>query len=227
MTTEATKTAAGFSVEPMRILLRDVPRAAYEMIRAAGANRHVRMTYHKGTLELMSPKYVHEKNKNRLAMLVRAVAKALGLAYDDAGSTTLWIPGQGEMEGSGREADTSFYLGDHADHLGEKEDIDLSIDPPPDLGIEVDSTVKSPWKLAVYAELGVPEVWRFDLGAGTLWFGRLQADGTYLPIDRSEALPMLPRAWVLDVVSRNPELSASGWEARLDAWVRDELVGGR
>jgi Uma2 family endonuclease len=223
-TTEVTKTSAKSTVEPIRIFLCDVPRAIYEMIRDADANPHIRMTYHNGTLELMSPKYVHEKNKNLLTALVVAVAKAFGLRYANAGSTSLWIPGRGEKEGSGREADTSFYLASLDRLRGDQEDINLAIDPPPDLAIEVDNTTRSEWRLPVYAALGVPEVWCYDVGAGTLWFGRLRADGTYAPIERSEALPMLARAWALDVLSRCRGLFDSDWEQVLDERIRDELA---
>ena len=41
-------------------------------------------------------------------------------------------------------------------------DVDLSIDPPPDLALEVDVTRSCLNRLEIYAALGVAEVWRFD-----------------------------------------------------------------
>ena len=43
-----------------------------------------------------------------------------------------------------------------------KDKIDLRRDPPPDLVIEVDWTHSSLDRLAIFAALLVPEVWRFD-----------------------------------------------------------------
>lgn len=40
--------------------------------------------------------------------------------------------------------------------------IDLTLDPPPDLAIEVDVTSKT--GLDAYRALGVPELWRFEDG---------------------------------------------------------------
>jgi Uma2 family endonuclease len=40
--------------------------------------------------------------------------------------------------------------------------IDLTVDPPPDLVIEIDITSPSLDKFPLYAVIGVPEVWRYD-----------------------------------------------------------------
>ena len=42
-----------------RVVLRNVPWDLYECLGGDDANRHVRMSYYKGTLELMSPRYRH------------------------------------------------------------------------------------------------------------------------------------------------------------------------
>jgi Uma2 family endonuclease len=209
---------------PAGIVLRDVPWAAYNALRDARANDHVRMTYLDGTLELMSPEFVHEIGAGRLEILVRAVAKAFGIVYQGARTTTFRRKGLGRMKGQGREADTSFYFAERAEAIARKATIDLSIDPPPDLAIEVDNTASSHWKLPVFARLGVPEVWRYDVAVGSLWFGRLQGDRSYLAIERSDALPMLTREWVLSAVMRGRDLVDSRWEASLDKWILQELI---
>ncbi len=61
----------------------------------------------------------------------------------------------------GKEADECFYIQNEALMRG-KLKIDLKVDPPPDLAIEIDTTNSSIDKMAVYAELRVPEVWRFE-----------------------------------------------------------------
>ncbi len=42
-----------------------------------------------------------------------------------------------------------------------RDEVDLTIDPPPDLAIEVDITSWTIDRLSIYAALGVPEVWRW------------------------------------------------------------------
>jgi Uma2 family endonuclease len=222
--TMATTPKSITAAEPMRIVLRDVPWATYRTLRDTPANGPIRMTYLDGTLELMSPEFLHEKGAERIGFLVRAVARAFGVTYQSAGSTTLRRRRRSPLKGHAREADASFYFGANAEQVASKDEIDLSVDPPPDLAIEVDHTARSQWKLPVYARLRVPEVWRYDADAVTLWFGRLRPDRTYEPIERSLALPMLSRAWALDVVNRGVGLTDSRYEALLEGWVRDELV---
>lgn len=207
------------SEAPTRIVLRDVPWAAYDALRDASANKHVRMTYLDGTLELMSPEYVHEMGGQRLTMLVRAVARAFAIPALGVGSTTFRRP----LEGAGFEADTAFYFGAHAAHVVQKQTIDLGVDPPPDLAIEVDNSVNTRWKLRVYARLLVPEVWRHDVQAGSLWFGNLGARRTYEPLERSIALPMLSPPSVLEVLRRGEVLLDEPYAELLEAWIRDEL----
>lgn len=215
------------AAEPMRIILRHVPWAAYRLLRDASANDGIRMTYLDGTLELMSPEFAHEKGAGRISMVVRAVARAFGVTYQSAGSTTFRRRRRRPLKGHGREADASFSFGANAEQVAAKSGIDLTVDPPPDLAIEVDHTARSRWKLAVYARLRVPEVWRHDIDAKTLRFERLGADREYRPTDTSVALPMVARAWVLDVVNRGEGLTDSRYEALLEGWVRDELAPPR
>ena len=61
----------------------------------------------------------------------------------------------------GLEADQSYYL-INAPKVRGKREVDLVIDPPPDLAIEVENTASSVHQLGIYAALGIPEVWRFD-----------------------------------------------------------------
>jgi Uma2 family endonuclease len=219
----ATSSKGVTAAEPMRIVLRGVRWAAYRSLRDAPANDHLRMTYLNGTLELMSPEFVHEKGADRLSLLVRAVAKAFALTYQSTGSTTFRRRRGQPLKGHGGEADASFYFGAAAEQVAPKKAIDLTVDPPPDLAIEVDNTVKSRLKLSVYARLRVPEVWRYDIDAATLWFGRLRVDATYEVIERSLALPMISRDWALDVLNRGEGLTDSRFESLLEAWIRDKL----
>ena len=119
----------------------------------------------------------------------------------------------------GKEADTSFYIA-HEEMIRDKDEIDLAVDPPPDLAIEVDNLANSLGKLPIYAALRVPEVWRYDARAGVVWFGRLQHDGTYTSLERSECLPMMTPARVLEALALCQGLPESRWGRRLQEWIR-------
>jgi Uma2 family endonuclease len=68
-----------------------------------------------------------------------------------------------------------------------KQKIDLTIDPPPDLVIEIDVTSKT--QLDAYLALAVPEVWRYE--DDKLYINILQ-NGKYIESEVSPNFPNLP-----------------------------------
>jgi len=198
-----------------RIVLRNVPWKAYAEFRDDDANQQVRMSYYKGTLELMSPRYRHEKHNRRLGHLIWEIVVALDLPCACAGSTTFRREEEG---GAGKEPDTCFYIANEP-LIRDKDEIDLAIDPPPDQAIEVDDLSDSKGKLPIYAALRVPEVWRYDAKAGVLWFGRLGDDGTYTAVERSVCLPMLTPERVLEALSLCRGIPESRWGRLLREWI--------
>ena len=145
--------------------------------------------------------------------VVEATTEELGLEIYSLGSTT-WSR---EDLKRGLEPDECYYIQSEARVRG-KTRIDLTIDPPPDLAIEIDITSPSLDRLSIYASLGVPEVWRFD---GTqLWIYVLQPDG-YGIQDRSTVLPVLDRTKLLDILGRRTQLGENALIRELRRWVRD------
>ena len=51
-------------------------------------------------------------------------------------------------------------------------DLDLHVDPPPDIAIESDLTSSSLDRFAIYAGLGVPELWRISNQYVQVWLLR-------------------------------------------------------
>jgi Uma2 family endonuclease len=92
----------------------------------------------------------------------------------------------GEMY-KGNEPDACFYV-QNAYRIGNRLQLDFATDPPPDIAIEVDVHHDSRNKLDIYAALAVPEVWRFDGDALTIYL--LEQD-RYTESGSSLALPML------------------------------------
>jgi Uma2 family endonuclease len=87
----------------------------------------------------------------------------------------------------GLESDECYYIQNEARVRG-KDEIDLTVDPPPDLAIEIQITHQAVDRLALYAGLGVPEVWHFRRE-------RVRAlkleGGAYVPTEFSLAFPSL------------------------------------
>jgi Uma2 family endonuclease len=196
--------------------LTGVPYDTYVQLRDARGNRHLRMAYHDGVLEIMSPEFRHEKGGWRLGLLVFAYAAAFEVACEAAGATTFRKGLPGQLKGKGKEPDASFYLGDAAVLVKDRDVLDLAVDPPPSLWVEVDNRARSAANLPLYAALGVPEVWRFRPRARRLWFGRLDG-ASYAALDVSIVLPGLTPRLVLGLLAEAESRGMSAW----DRWLRD------
>ena len=110
------------------------------------------------------------------------ISKELRQHLESIRSATL----MNEKVKKGTEADDCFYI-QHASQVIGK-DIDLDIDPPPDLAIEVDITSPSLKKFPIYAALGVPELWRYKRGQ-TIFYQLV--DNEYEETSHSLAFPFL------------------------------------
>lgn len=95
-----------------------------------------RMTYDGGVLELMSPRRQHEGIGRLLGRMVETFTEVRGIEIQSVASTTFK---RKDLE-KGFEADESYYI-KHAELIRPKEEVDLLIDPPPDLVIEVEITL--------------------------------------------------------------------------------------
>ena len=139
-----------------RTLFRELDWQAFEeVLRDLGEKRNTRIAYATGTLEIRMPSPEHERVKVLLAHLLVVLLDALGWDWESLGSTTFKHP----ASNVGIEPDDCFYIQNCAAILG-KHRLDLSIDPPPDLAIEVDLTSKT--RLSAYTTLRVPEIWRYQ-----------------------------------------------------------------
>lgn len=131
----------------------------------------------------MTHSYKHETIKAVFAAIIMTLAKGMKMRYIGAGSTTFK---QAEAL-KGVEPDDCYYFANVAKVRG-KQDLDLGVDPPPDLVIEIDITNPSLNKLPIYASMRVKELWRYD--GSEVTFYRL-ADDTFVSMERSEVFPKL------------------------------------
>ena len=97
----------------------------------------------------------HEHRAALLARLAVAWTEERGLPIKSGQSTTF----RRRDVKRGLEPDACYWVAN--EHLvRDKEQLDLSVDPPPNLVIEVDVTHSSLPRMPIYAALGMPEVWR-------------------------------------------------------------------
>ena len=140
------------------IVLHNLDWETYERIMAAHSDASApRFTYDQGDLEIMSPSPEHERLKEIATLLVNVWAEELGIDVIALGSATF----RREDLRRGFEPDSCFYI-QSVEKIRGKTRLDLATCPPPDLLIEIDVTSPSINKLAIYAQVGAPEVWRYD-----------------------------------------------------------------
>src|SRR5438045_4955835 len=150
--------ATVLSTPNQRVVMDDISWETYEQLLADFAESSgYRLSYDGGTLEIMSPLEEHEESNRTLNLLVEAVAEEREIEIRNLGSTTF----KRQDLGKGFEADSCFYI-QNFERVRGKRRIDLLTDPPPDLVIEIDVTSPSLPKLPIFAQLGIPEVWRYD-----------------------------------------------------------------
>lgn len=166
-----------------RLLLHDVSWSEFEAILAElGEHRAARLAYNQGSLEMRMPLPEHEVNKELIGDMVKILLEELEIDCECFGSTTF----KRETKKSGVEPDQCFYIQNHQEMRGKRR-VDLTVDPPPDLAIEIDVTSKT--QLDAYEALQVPELWRYE--NNQLQINVLE-DGKYVNCPSSRIFPGLP-----------------------------------
>ncbi len=198
-----------------RVVLHNVSWETYERLLTEHINRSSpRFTFDHGELEIVTLSAEHERYDRRIADLVGILADETDVEVEDLGSTTFK---RQELE-RGFEPDSCFYVGDVERVLG-KDRIDLAVDPPPDLVVEVDITSPSISKLPILAEFGVVEVWRFD--GERLLILRLRR-GIYEQVDASEVSPDVAAQSVSQLLANGKSLDRTGWLRLAHTWARTQ-----
>ena len=203
------------------VVLPEVSWELYCQLRDAEGNDHVRMTYLDGELTLMSPALRHDEPAILLTQVVRALATVEGREIRSVGTTTLRRAEAKGGPAAGKEPDAAFYLDADELRMRGRKDLDLEVDPPPTLAIEVDSSRDSTSSLSIYARLGVPEVWRHSTSTRTTWIGRLDGN-VYWPVERSVAFPRLTPDLIRQALDRLEvgDLGEIAWFEWLKGWAR-------
>jgi Uma2 family endonuclease len=218
----ATAAQASATLDPTegRIVVPGVDWGHYEKMLQIVGDRRIHVTYDEGTMEVRMPSQRHEQAAQLLGFFIPQLADELGVDFEPLGMTTWKRP---DME-KGLESDQSYYIL-HEAIVRERVELDLEVDSPPDLAIEVDITSSSMDRMGIYAELRVPEVWRYDGRSLTMY--QLQADGRYQPCPTSLSFPGLRPADVERFLELGRTTAKRQWARDIRAWVRDELIPRR
>jgi Uma2 family endonuclease len=206
------------SVPPgQHIILRDISWAEFERILVElGDRRSTKIAYQHGILELMTPLPEHETGKVIIGDFIKALLEELDLEFCSLGSTTFQHP----LLDRGIEPDDCFYIKNEALIRG-KLRLDLTIDPPPDLLLEIDITSRT--HPDIYAALGVPELWRFD-DKGQLQINLLEA-GKYIQSDFSPTFPNLDLVTILpDYLAQSRRQGRNQTMKEFRRWIRANAI---
>jgi Uma2 family endonuclease len=170
-----------------RVRLSMVPWETYVSFTDGLGPSHVRVTYDRGEMEIMTVSSEHERAKTLLARLIESLTEELNIDIAGAGSMTF----RREDLQRALEGDECYWIANEAKIRG-RVDIDVAVDPPPDLMVEVEISRSLLSRMSLLASLGVPEVWRWD--GEVLRVAVLSPAGVYEETDRSKAFPFLPLA---------------------------------
>jgi Uma2 family endonuclease len=204
-----------------RIIIPNLSWEEYVTINDAIVERpNIRMFYCDGRLTILTESRKHSWHAERLGELVAELAKGLKMTREDAGSATF----RRRAKKGGVEGDKTFYFGEHAARMKGPQDIDLNVQPPPDLAIEVEVSHSADDAVITWGRLGVTEVWRFDPIAMDCSFWSRRTDSTYDRIERGLAFPMLTPEDVIEQMRLAAELGAGEWYSRLGGWVRKVII---
>src|SRR5215475_13810581 len=154
-----------------------------ELLDQVGEAAGLRISFNDGTLKVMSLSSEHEKYVRFIDRLISTLSLRLRINIVSFGSAMM----RKRRDAKGNDPDACFYV-QTAATIGNRIELDFSIDPPPDMVVEVDIHHDSTDNDAIYAALGVPEIWRYDVRAVTIYHLR-QVE--YVAAETSRALPML------------------------------------
>jgi Uma2 family endonuclease len=202
-----------------RVILHHVSWLLYEQLLAEHKDRSSpRFAYDRGELEITVPSYEHEELNRLIDNGIAIIALEWNIEYGNAGSTTF----KREELARGFEPDSCFYV-QHAEQVAGKKRLDLAVDPPPDLVIEIDITHSSLDKLPLYAAAAVPEVWRYD---GERVRMLHLTGGRYVEHENSLAFPALQSEAFTELLAASRQMSRTAWLRHVRTWAQGHIERG-
>ncbi|WP_445636064.1 Putative restriction endonuclease domain-containing protein [Nostoc sp. DSM 114161] len=185
------------------------------MLADMGCGRNTRLAYDNGIVEIMTPLMPHENSNRLIEGFVLVLCEEFGLEVKSTGSLTLT---RDDLE-QGAEPDSSYYIQNEV-LVRNKENIDLNIDPPPDLVLEVEYSRAKINKLIIYASMGVPEFWQYN---GTVLRIYTLDNGQYF---QSESSPTFAPVLVTEIprfIQESKKIGQIAATRAFRSWVRQQM----
>jgi Uma2 family endonuclease len=153
-----------------------------DILQDLGEERNTRIAYSEKILSIVAPLPEHETSKACIGDFVKILLDELEIPSVSLGSATF----KNESMEKAVEPDDCFYIAHYQQVLGKRR-IDLAVDPPPDLAIEIEITSKT--QLSAYRGLGVAELWLYE--DSKLRISCLH-NGQYVEMSESPSFPGWP-----------------------------------
>ena len=164
----------------------------------------------------MSPSKTHEQYASLMDLLLHVWAWEWDIDIQSCRTVTF----KREDLQRGLEPDNCYYVANEA-VVRSKTELDLAVDPPPDLAIEIELGGSGLDKLPLYAAFGVPEVWRFDGRILRLFV--LGEDGRYQQRPSSLSFPNLSPAEMEKVLAQLGTASETALVRSFRQWVQTQM----
>ena len=209
-----------------QFVLQGVRWEVYQELRKLPENDHVRMTFDEGVLEMMTPSASHEQWSYLIGRLIDAWTLELSVNITACRNMTV---SRKDLQ-KGFEPDNCYYV-QHELQIRQKlagrprAKLDFTVDPPPDLAIEVDVSRTSVGKRKLYAAFGVPEVWRYD--GQRIEVFTLGPKNRYVPSGKSVCLAGIPLEEMARVLGRINTESDTVLMRSFRDYVRRQILGER
>jgi Uma2 family endonuclease len=179
----------------------------------------IRLTYDRGSLEIMVVTFEHEGDAYLLGRFVDVLTEELELPVAPGRTTTLKL----RKAMKGLEPDNCYWIR-HESSVRPLKRIDLRRDPPPDLAIEVEVSRGALKRMTIYEALKVPEVWRS--GRRKLSFTILDSKGRYRPSPESQIFPGLRPEDLMRFLALRGQFEHNQVIRRFREWVRQQIAAG-
>jgi Uma2 family endonuclease len=192
-----------------------------ELLDRVGEAPGLRISYDNGSLQIMTISAAHEKYALFINSLIAGIRLRLRLNILAFGSATM----RKRRHSKGNEPDACFYV-QTASLIGNKIQLDFETDPPPDIVVEIDIHHDSRSRFPVYEALGVPEIWRYNGDAMTIYhLAEESPEGeasAYVERDASAALPILTAQLLTEMLERMRKDGELETLLAFDDWLRSQ-----
>ena len=184
------------------------------LLEAVGEAGGLRISFDDGDLHIMTLSSEHENYAQTIIRIVDRLSVFQDIEIAFFGSATI----KQSPTSKGTEPDACFYV-QSIEKIGNSIKLDFSVDPPPDIAVEIDIHHESLYKFPIYAKLGVPEIWRYDSKKFEIY--KLEK-GKYKKIERSESLPVLNTKILGELLNRSREQRQTQILKDFEKWLKEQ-----